>query len=116
MGHKEVGGVPSKLAGMSKFSHIMEQLEVDWKYDLALQTADNELFSQDIIRDAFVRNGLDVTFNAKPIEGVAGSGEHHHLGIAVKLSSGRKIKPLFTIKYEVRLYEPGWLWCFDGPS
>lgn len=91
MGHKEVGGVPSKLAGMSKFSHIMEQLEVDWKYDLALQTADNELFSQDIIRDAFVRNGLDVTFNAKPIEGVAGSGEHHHLGIAVKLSSGRKI-------------------------
>lgn len=91
MGHKEVGGVPSKLAGMSKFSHIMEQLEVDWKYDLALQTADNELFSKDIIRDAFVRNGLDVTFNAKPIEGVAGSGEHHHLGIAVKLSSGRKI-------------------------
>lgn len=91
MGHKEVGGVPSKLAGMSKFSHIMEQLEVDWKYDLALQTADNELFSQDIIRDAFVRNGLDVTFNAKPIEGVAGSGEHHHLGVAVKLTSGRKI-------------------------
>ena len=91
MGHKEVGGVPSKLAGTSKFSHIMEQLEVDWKYDLALQSADNELFSKDIIRDAFVQHGLDVTFNAKPIEGVAGSGEHHHLGVAVKLSSGRKI-------------------------
>lgn len=91
MGHKEVGGVPSKLAGMSKFSHIMEQLEVDWKYDLALQSSDNELFSKDIIRDAFVKHGLDVTFNAKPIEGVAGSGEHHHLGVAVKLSSGRKI-------------------------
>lgn len=91
MGHKEVGGVPSKLAGTSKFSHIMEQLEVDWKYDLALQSADNELFSKDIIRDAFVQHGLDVTFNAKPIEGVAGSGEHHHLGVAVKLSSGRKV-------------------------
>ncbi len=91
MGHKEVGGVPSKLAGMSKYSHIMEQLEVDWKYDLTLQSADNELFSKDIIRDAFVKNGLDVTFNAKPIEGVAGSGEHHHMGVAVKLSSGRRI-------------------------
>lgn len=91
MGHKEVGGVPSKLAGMSKFSHIMEQLEVDWKYDLALQSADNELFSKDIIRDAFGKYGLEVTFNAKPIEGVAGSGEHHHFGIAVKLDSGRRI-------------------------
>lgn len=91
MGHKEVGGVPAKLSGMSKYAHIMEQLEVDWKYDLALQSSDHELFAKDIIRDAFVKHGLDVTFNAKPIEGVAGSGEHHHLGVAVKLSSGRKI-------------------------
>lgn len=91
MGHKEVGGVPAKLSGMSKYAHIMEQLEVDWKYDIALQSSDHELFAKDIIRDAFVKHGLDVTFNAKPIEGVAGSGEHHHLGVAVKLSSGRKI-------------------------
>lgn len=91
MGHKEVGGVPAKLSGMSKYAHIMEQLEVDWKYELALQSADHELFAKDIIRDAFVKNGLDVTFNAKPIEGVAGSGEHHHMGVAIKLSSGRKI-------------------------
>lgn len=97
MGHKEVGGVPAKLSGMSKYAHIMEQLEVDWKYDYALQSADHELFAKDIIRDAFVKNGLDVTFNAKPIEGVAGSGEHHHLGVAIKLSSGRRIN-LFSPK------------------
>ncbi len=97
MGHKEVGGVPSKLAGMSQFTHIMEQLEIDWKYDEALQSADHELFAREIIRETFVRHGLKVTFRAKPIEGVAGNGEHHHVGIAVKLSSGRKLN-LFSPK------------------
>lgn len=91
MGHKEVGGVTSKIAGSSKFSHIMEQLEVDWKYDHALQSSDHELFSRDIIKDSFVRHGLDVTFMAKPIEGVAGSGEHHHMGVAIVLNTGRRI-------------------------
>lgn len=97
MGHKEVGGVSSKLAGMSQFTHIMEQLEIDWKYDEALQSADHELFARDIIRETFWRQGLKVTFRAKPIEGVAGSGEHHHVGVAVKLSSGRKMN-LFSPK------------------
>lgn len=95
MGHKEVGGIPSKLAGMSKYTHIMEQLEVDWKYDHALQTADNELLAKDIIREVFVKQGLEVTFDAKPIEGVAGSGEHHHIGAVLKLKSG-KIVNLFA--------------------
>jgi glutamine synthetase len=91
MAHKEVGGVPAKLKSANDFSHVMEQLEVDWKYDVPMQTADNELFSRDIISDIFVKEGLEVTFLAKPIEGVAGSGEHHHIGAAIKLKSGRII-------------------------
>ena len=95
MGHKEVGGVPAKVIGMSQYTHIMEQLEIDWKYSDAMQTADHELFSKDIIKDTFVRLGLDVTFMAKPVEGVAGNGEHHHLGVALKLKNG-KMKNLFA--------------------
>lgn len=95
MGHKEVGGVPAKVIGMSQYTHIMEQLEIDWKYSHAMQTADHELFSKDIIKDTFVRLGLDVTFMAKPVEGVAGNGEHHHLGVALKLKNG-KMKNLFA--------------------
>lgn len=97
MGHKEVGGVPARLKSANDFSHVMEQLEIDWKYSTPLQTADNELFSKDIINDIFVREGLEVSFRAKPIEGVAGSGEHHHLGVAAKLASGKTIN-LFSPK------------------
>ena len=31
MGHKEVGGVKSKLTRSGHHDHIMEQLEIDWK-------------------------------------------------------------------------------------
>ncbi|WP_432665416.1 glutamine synthetase [Wukongibacter baidiensis] len=95
MGHKEVGGIPSSLSKNGKFAHIMEQLEIDWKYSTEMQTADNELFAKDIIKETFVSNGLDVTFLAKPIEGVAGSGEHTHVGVAIKLKDG-SILNLFT--------------------
>ncbi|MCG8540709.1 MAG: glutamine synthetase [Clostridia bacterium] len=95
MGHKEVGGIPSSLTKDGKFTHIMEQLEIDWKYSTAMQTADNELFAKDLIKETFVSHGLDVTFLAKPIEGVAGSGEHTHVGVAVKLKDG-SIRNLFT--------------------
>lgn len=91
MAHKEVGGVPSKLEGSNKFSHVMEQLEIDWKFSTAIQTADNELFARDIISDCFSRYGLEVTFKAKPIEGVAGNGEHHHVGAALKLKNGKTV-------------------------
>ncbi len=97
MGHKEVGGVSSKLAGTNIFTHVMEQLEIDWKYDKTLLAADKELIAKDIIKDVFEKNGLSVTFQAKPLEGVAGSGEHHHIGAAVKLTSG-KIVNLFAPK------------------
>lgn len=95
MGHKEVGGVTAKLTGNGSFDHIMEQLEIDWKYNTALQAADNELIARDVVKDTFIANGLDVTFMAKPIEGVAGNGEHTHVSVAVKLKNG-KMKNLFA--------------------
>lgn len=109
MGHKEVGGIPAQLAGEGQFSHIMEQLEIDWKYDEALQSADNELFAREIIQEVFFRHGLKVTFRAKPIEGVAGNGEHHHLGIAVKLTSGRRLN-LFAPKDMKKSYMNAFGW------
>lgn len=91
MGHKEVGGVKATLTSDGQFDHIMEQLEIDWKYSNALQAADNELFIRTLIKETFREHGLEVTFLAKPIAGVAGSGEHTHLGIALKLKSGKVI-------------------------
>ncbi|MBN2260381.1 MAG: glutamine synthetase [Clostridiales bacterium] len=100
MGHKEVGGIASKLKSSNYFTHIMEQIEVDWKFDLALQSADNEIFAKDIITDIFTKHGLVVTFKAKPIEGVAGSGEHHHVGIALKLEDGKLVNLFSPLKMD----------------
>jgi glutamine synthetase len=69
----------------------MEQMEIDWRYASALQAADNELLARILVKETFRANGLTVTFKAKPIPGVAGSGEHTHLGIAGVLPSGRHI-------------------------
>lgn len=91
MGHKEVGGVKAKMGNSGSFDHIMEQLEVDWKYSNPMQAADNEAQVKHIIRDIFRMNSLEVTFLAKPIHGVAGSGEHTHFGVAAKLKDGRVI-------------------------
>ena len=91
MGHKEVGGVKAKLTSSGQFDHIMEQLEVDWKFSDAMQTADNELFIRTLVKETFRRNGLEVTFLAKPIDGVAGNGEHTHLSLSLKLKDGRII-------------------------
>lgn len=89
MGHKEVGGVGSKLQGSNVFTH-MEQVEIDWKYADAMQAIDHEMIAKDIIFDVFARHGLDVTFKAKPIEGVAGSGEHHHISLSVVDDQGKR--------------------------
>lgn len=95
MGHKEVGGVKAKLTAEGKLTHIMEQLEIDWKYAKALQCADNELLARTIIKDTFQSYGLDATFMAKPIEGVSGNGKHTHVGVQIKLKDG-SIKNLFA--------------------
>lgn len=90
MGHKEVGGVKAKLDDDGHVDSVLEQLEIDWKFsNNPLQTADNELQARIIVREVFRENGLDVTFKAKPIIGVAGSGEHTHFGVMAKLKSGK---------------------------
>ncbi|MGL4740496.1 MAG: glutamine synthetase [Sarcina sp.] len=96
MGHKEVGGVKATLTSDGQYDHIMEQLEIDWKYSNALQAADNELFIRTLIKETFRKHGLEVTFLAKPIAGVAGTGEHTHLGLALKLKSGKIINLFHT--------------------
>jgi glutamine synthetase len=89
MGHKEVGGIKAKIDETGHLSYVLEQLEIDWKFSNALQAADNELQARIIVKEVFRENGLDVTFKAKPIIGVAGSGEHTHLGIGAVLKSGK---------------------------
>ncbi len=95
MGHKEVGGAKAKMSSAGKYDQVMEQLEIDWKYSTALQAADNENMVKYVIRDVFRVHGLDVTFAAKPMPKIAGSGEHTHLGVAVKLKNG-KIVNIFS--------------------
>ena len=89
MGHKEVGGIKAHIDDSGKLIFVLEQLEVDWKFSSdPVQTADNEIQARIIIREAFRENGLDVTFQAKPIHGVAGSGEPTHIGIGAVLKNG----------------------------
>ncbi len=88
MAHKEVGGIQSSISIDGRTNHAMEQLEVSWKFSTPLQAADNELLVRDVIEDVFTSHGLEVTFKAKPIHGVAGSGGHTHVGVSAKLKDG----------------------------
>lgn len=97
MGHKECGGVKGQIDGAGHMTHVMEQLEVDWKFSCGVQTGDNELLARIIVKEVFRMNGLEVCFQAKPIPGVAGSGEHTHVGIAAKMKNGEIIN-LFSPK------------------
>ena len=91
MGHKEVGGVKARVEGAGQLGHIMEQMEIDWRYSHALEAADNELLARIVVKETFRRHGLDLLFMAKPIEGVAGNGEHTHFGMALKIRDGRTL-------------------------
>ena len=95
MGHKEVGGIKPKVDDAGHSFDVCEQLELDWLFSTnPLQAADNELEARIVVREVFRRNGLDVSFRAKPIIGVAGSGEHTHVGIAALLKNGKTINLL----------------------
>ena len=97
MGHKECGGVKGQMDANGHMTHVMEQLEVDWKFAAGVQTGDNELLARIIVKEIFRMNGLEVSFQAKPIPGVAGSGEHVHVGIAAVLKNGKFVN-LFSPK------------------
>jgi glutamine synthetase len=103
MGHKEVGGVKAKMGHSGHYDHVMEQLEIDWKYSTAMQAADNENQIKYVVRDIFTKHGLDVTFMAKPFPGVAGSGEHTHIGLAARLKNG-KMTSLFAARDAMKHY------------
>ena len=91
MAHKEVGGITNRIDAKGRITHVMEQLEIDWRFSNPIQAADNEIFIKDLIEDQFRYHGLEVLFKAKPIEGVTGNGEHTHLGAAVRLKDDTKV-------------------------
>lgn len=97
MGHKEVGGIHSSVSIDGNIKHAMEQLEIDWKFSTPLQAADNELVIREVVEDIFSLHGLKVNFKAKPLYGVAGNGEHTHVGVSARLYNG-KIKNLLSPK------------------
>ena len=108
MGHKEVGGVKGKINTSGNLYDVMEQLEIDWKYSEPLQNADNELLARIIVKEVFRRNGLEVTFDAKPVEAVAGSGEHMHVGMGLILKNGKKINLFASYDEELFLSNIGY--------
>lgn len=91
MGHKEVGGIKGKITRSGTIADTMEQLEIDWHYNTPRQAADNELYARILIKEVFRKRGLEVTFNAKPLCGIAGSGEHMHIGATLKLKNGAMV-------------------------
>lgn len=91
MGHKEVGGVRPTRSKDGKYSEIMEQIEVDWKYSTPMDSADKQILVKNIVKKVFEEFGLETTFMAKPIEHVAGNGMHLHLGAVMVLDDGTKI-------------------------
>src|SRR5690349_6593300 len=54
------------------------QHEVDFRYDNALNTADNVSTFRFVVKNVANRNGLHATFMPKPIFGINGSGMHTH--------------------------------------
>lgn len=91
MGHKEVGGIKAKLDSNGRYNHVMEQLEVDWRFSIPMQTSDNQMFIKNLIQETFLSHGLETTFMSKPIEDVAGNGMHIHLGAKARLKDGKKV-------------------------
>lgn len=106
MGHKEVGGVKSKITSSGTHDHIMEQLEIDWKYSSAMQACDNEKLVRYVVRDVFNQFGLSTNFMAKPIVGVAGSGEHTHIGVCAKLKNGKMTNLFSPVKMSEEFMTP----------
>ena len=88
MGHKEVGGIKGHITPDGSMDHVCEQLEIDWKFADALQAADNELVVRILVKEIFRENGLEVNFKAKPMIGLAGNGEHTHIGLGAILKDG----------------------------
>lgn len=58
------------------------QNEVDFKYDKALQSADNVISFKSCVRAVALQNGLFASFMAKPLPEESGSGMHINISLA----------------------------------
>ena len=103
MGHKEVGGLKAQIDESGHLTHVCEQLEIDWRFDEAVQAADNEIIVRTVVKEIFRANGLEVNFKAKPMIGLAGNGEHTHIGIAAVTAEGKAYN-LFAAKNPTQDY------------
>ena len=103
MGHKEVGGLKAQIDESGHLTHVCEQLEIDWRFADAVQAADNEIVVRTVVKEIFRANGLEVTFKAKPMNGLAGNGEHTHIGLAAITADG-KLHNLFAAKNQTQDY------------
>lgn len=54
------------------------QHEVDFRYDKAVDSADNTITIKSIIKTVAAQNGMTATFMPKPFPGINGSGMHCH--------------------------------------
>jgi glutamine synthetase len=54
------------------------QHEIDFRYDKAVETADNTITIKTIVKTVSAQNDLIGTFMAKPFDGINGSGMHVH--------------------------------------
>ena len=106
MGHKEVGGVQAEFLQGGDYDHVMEQLEIDWRYSDPMQAADNDYQARYFIKDTFREYNLDVTFLAKPVEGAAGSGKHTHIGVFANLKDGRTVNLLASTNPDKEYLSP----------
>ena len=97
MGHKEVGGLKAQIDESGHLTHVCEQLEIDWRFDNAVQASDNEIIVRTVVKEIFRANGLEVSFKAKPMIGLAGNGEHTHIGLAAVTAEGKMFN-LFAAK------------------
>lgn len=57
------------------------QHEIDFRFDEALQAADNVMTFKYVVRTYAQRHGLHATFMPKPIFGIAGSGMHTNMSL-----------------------------------
>lgn len=108
MGQVKAGGVKGIINPIRAFSDTMEQLEINWRFSDPMTACDNELFARMIIKENFRRQGLEVLVAAKPVEGVAGNGEHMHVGIVAELRNGQKINLFAPEKKELFLSRFGY--------
>lgn len=79
------------------------QNEVDFKYDKALQSADNVISFKSCVRAVAMQNGLFASFMAKPLIEESGSGMH------INISLVKNDRNLFESDYEDMEEEQKWL-------